>query len=119
MGRGPDANNAEWYEGIYEETVANESVKSSAMAHATAMRSEDDPEILVSDVQASRAYLRQCMLNMSTGELCTKSFAELAALWARGALGAARYRSKGGSKGRRVGASARSRSRAGPEESED
>jgi hypothetical protein len=119
MRRGPDSNNAEWYEGVYNETVANESVKSGTLAHAKAMRSEDDPDVLVSDVQASRAYLKQCMMNMSTSELSAKPFAELAALWARGALGAARYRSKGGSKRRRAGATARSRAELDPEESEE
>jgi hypothetical protein len=89
------AENAEWYEACYEQVVADKAVQSQALVHAQRMRSIDDPEITISDVQASRAYLRACMLNMSPTELSDKKSDEFAALWARGALGAAKYRSGG------------------------
>jgi hypothetical protein len=101
MSRQPEPEDREWYDKYYEAAVANAEVRSSTMVCAARMRSVDDPEIQPSDVLASRAYLRKCMTNMSMAELATKSYPELAALWARGALGAARYRSSGGGKPRR------------------
>jgi len=101
VSRQPEREDGEWYDKYYEQIVANEEVRSSTRLCATRMRSFDDPEIQPSDVLASRAYLRKCMNNMSMAELASKSDPELAALWASGALGAARYRSAGGGKPRR------------------
>ncbi|MEO7034244.1 MAG: hypothetical protein ABI548_10160 [Polyangiaceae bacterium] len=88
-----NADNAEWYEACYEQIVANKAVQTRALTYAQAMRGRDDPEIVIPDVQGSRAYLRACVLNMSVAELSEKKTDEFAALWARGALGAAKYRS--------------------------
>ena len=83
---------AEWYAATYEGIVDDKNVRQHALMHAESMRQEDDPEISPSDLQASRGYIRTCIENMSQTEVLNKSVDDLGALWARGVLGAARYR---------------------------
>ena len=83
----------DWYTALYEQVVADRAVQARAIDYAETMRLDGDPEISMSDVQASRAYLRACIFSMSQTEASEKRPDDLAALWARGALGAAKYRS--------------------------
>ena len=88
------AGDEDWYEIRYEQIVADPWIQDRAWAFADSMRASDDPEISKSDVQASRAYVRRCIFNMSVTEASSKAREEIAALWGRGALGAARYRNR-------------------------
>jgi hypothetical protein len=83
-----------WYQTIYERLVCDSTTQRRALEYAIGMRRDADPELSLSDVHAARAYLRACMFNMTPTELHAKKPDELAALWGRGALGAARYRSR-------------------------
>jgi hypothetical protein len=74
----------------FHHAVSNPEVKRRLSLHLSSMEGGD--EVAPSDVQAAGNYLRTCILNMDMPELEMKSLDELAALWARGALGAAQYR---------------------------
>ncbi len=91
---GAGQDDEDWYTALYEQIVADRAVQARTVDYAETMRVDGDPEISMSDVQASRAYLRACIFNMSPTEASEKRPEDLAALWARGALGAAKYRSR-------------------------
>lgn len=82
----------DYREGIFTDAVADEKVRERVYVHISFMADEAEPPVAPADVQAARSYLRRCMDNMSMSELSQKTLDDLAALWARGALGAARYR---------------------------
>jgi len=56
------------------------------------MAEEGDPGVSRQDAVASRPYLRTCIMRMPEAEVAELSDEAAASLWARGALGAARYR---------------------------
>ncbi|HKY36579.1 MAG TPA: hypothetical protein VJN18_11605 [Polyangiaceae bacterium] len=62
-----------------------------------------DGSLLVSsaDIEAARPYLRRCVLNMTVYEVESITAEAAGALWARGAVGAARYRVEGGRRRKR------------------
>lgn len=92
----------EYREGRFEEIVASDRARARVLAHVSFIADPSDA-VAPADVEAARLYLRRCMERMSYGELLQKSECELAALWARGALGASRYRQRDpqSSRGRR------------------
>lgn len=89
-----------WKMDFYIATAGDPEVKALAWRIAVAARMPDDPVLSVADLAASRNYLRKCMQRVPSNELQTMTPEELAGLWARGALGAARYRVNGGAAAR-------------------
>ncbi len=87
-----DPEQTEWREGIIAELVSNPRVEERAWHLATGMAEEGDPGISRQDAVASRPYLRACIMRMPEAEVSALSDEAAASLWARGALGAARYR---------------------------
>lgn len=82
----------DYRDGVFTDTVADERVRARVYAHISFMADDTEPAVAPADIQAARSYLRRCMDNMTMSELSQKPIDDLAALWARGALGAARYR---------------------------
>ena len=76
----------------YLRTIEPPEYLRAAELQATAMREESDPKIYRSDLAAGTRYLRTCMDNMTLSEVQYRDDQVFVALWARGALGAARYR---------------------------
>jgi hypothetical protein len=75
----------------FYDAVANPNTRQRVSFHIRAMH-EGDPPVAPADVQAAQGYLKACILNMSLAELDLKTQDDLAALWARGSIGAAQYR---------------------------
>ena len=80
---------------LFDEVVGDPKMRESIVRHLSFLADPDEPGVAPADVQAARHYLRRCMDNMSINELSAKSDDDFAALWARGSLGAARYRAGG------------------------
>lgn len=72
--------------------VDDPEIENLAWNLANELRSGDDPRIHPADVTAARPYLRTCLMRMSEAERSSLTHHSAGALWARGALGAARYR---------------------------
>jgi hypothetical protein len=89
----------DWKLNVLEAALADQWVQGQALAMAEAGRTADDPELSFMDVAAARQYVKTCVLRMSVAELGAGTKLTLAALWARGTLGAARYRTRRGNKG--------------------
>ncbi|GMV17475.1 MAG: hypothetical protein AMXMBFR56_56990 [Polyangiaceae bacterium] len=87
-------DDTEWKLAAYAEATADETVRQLAWSIANAARTAEDPELSAMDLQAARRYLRACMLRATAAEISAMQRQDLAALWARGLLGAARYRSR-------------------------
>lgn len=85
----------DWILAVFGDVTADPEVKRRVMAYAAELRSEDDPAVHVADVDAARAYLKTSLLRRSVLEIQGMTALEFASLWARGALGAARYRAAG------------------------
>jgi hypothetical protein len=85
----------EYRQARFEEIVADPWVRSRVLDHLSFLSDDDEPGVAPADIEAARSYLKQCMSNMSLNELSQKDRNDLAALWARGSLGAARYRAQG------------------------
>ena len=85
----------EFRESCFDEAVGSDYVRARVLVHVSFMAGPDDA-VAHADLEASRPYLRRCMDRMSYTELMQKSPDALASLWARGALGASRYRQRGG-----------------------
>lgn len=88
-------DDAEWKLAAYADVVADSVVQQLAWSIANAARTPSDPKLSAMDLQASRRYLRACMLRAGASEVAQMQRQDFAALWARGMLGAARYRSRG------------------------
>lgn len=86
----------EWYETSFAELVSNADVRRAARLEMVRLADGSDVIPLQSDLEAARNYLKKCVMNMSPVELQVLSAEEAGALWARGALGAARFRKDGG-----------------------
>lgn len=70
----------------------------AALKEAAAMREAGEPEPRFPDLIAGTRYLRKCMDNLRITDLHSRDELEFVALWARGTLGAARYRANKGRK---------------------
>lgn len=77
---------------VYESLVGDTSVQGLVWRLLKEAGLDDSVGVSPMDVAAARRYLRRCLLNMSMGELASLQTFEAAALWAKGAIGAARYR---------------------------
>lgn len=77
---------------IIQEFLADEGVRDLAFDMAQRAREYDDPEIFDMDVSAAEKYARVCCMKMTASEFVRLSTRTVASLWARGAVGSARYR---------------------------
>lgn len=89
-----DDEEREWKQAVYERAVSDPQVKALAWNIAGLATSDGMPSVNAGDLAAARRYLRACMLRMSVTELQAVTSNELAGLLARGALGAARHRTR-------------------------
>lgn len=94
MARHEVDGDAEWKLAAFNAAVQDERVQNLAWSIAEAAQTPEDPKLSAMDVQAARRYLRACILKASTEEVAGMGLHELAALWARGTVGAARYRAR-------------------------
>jgi hypothetical protein len=85
----------EYRDARFVEIVAEPALKKRVDHHVSQMTGPGEPTVTEADRQAGRQYLRECMNRMSITELSEKTDDELVALWARGTMGAARYRIRG------------------------
>jgi hypothetical protein len=86
----------DWKEEYFANVVNQPEVQARAWDIAEEMREPEDPELTLADLHCARRYLRACFLNSSERELSGMTLDGFAAWWARGILGAARYRVRGG-----------------------
>ena len=87
-----NGNEREERETHFLQIVESPPYRRAAELQAAAMREESDPQIHRSDLAAGTRYLKTCMDNMTLSEVQYRDDQVFVALWARGALGAARYR---------------------------
>jgi hypothetical protein len=78
--------------------IEDDDYRQQALQEASKLRETGDPEPRFADLVAGTRYLRKCMDNLRLTDLQSRDEVEFVALWARGTLGAARYRA---SKGKR------------------
>jgi hypothetical protein len=77
---------------IYVALVNNTSIERHAWRIAGELAVEGDPPVHAHDLVAARPYLRTCIARMDDDEARQLSDEHAAGLWARGALGQARFR---------------------------
>jgi hypothetical protein len=94
MRRSQTPEDREWLATFFAEALAEPSLRQRVGHHATQLREPDTPNVTPSDVQAAVPYLRACVFNMTPDEAAALTIDDLAALWARGAVGAAKYRAR-------------------------
>ena len=107
----PDSADREWFEASFAQLVSNTDVRRATRLELTRLAAGTDLSPQQADIEGARNYFKKCILNMSTAELQALSADEAGALWARGALGAARFRCDGGKPKHRLGRSRRLRRR--------
>jgi hypothetical protein len=89
------ADDRDWTLAMYEQAVVNPHVRSLALE--IAQNSNDQQgDITLADLDGARRYLRACYLRMSTTEVSALTVVSIASLWARGTVGAFKYRTAGG-----------------------
>lgn len=91
---------AEWYAACFAELVSEPEVRRAAQIEIAKLMQSSGVTLHNADLEAARPYLRRCVENMSTMELESLGAESAGALWARGALGAARYRQRQGKRRR-------------------
>jgi hypothetical protein len=84
----------DWKQNLYERVVSDPGVQGTAWALAEHLREPEDPELNLADRQCARNYLKTCIQNSSVTELTMMTPPDFAAWWARGIIGACRYRSR-------------------------
>jgi hypothetical protein len=94
-------DNADYYEQLFLELVNDDKARKMAIELTEETAASEELTPTLADVSAGKRYLRQCMLNMSLIEVRGSAVDDLAALWARGAVGAARYRREQSGRGAR------------------
>lgn len=82
----------QWKTAAFEDLVSDERVHALVWHLLEVERENDNPRVLEMDITAARKYLRACIFNMGQVELGALGNRDAASLWARGALGAAKYR---------------------------
>jgi len=90
----------QWREACFAEIVTRPEVRRAAHLEAGRLGATSGITLQAADIEAARPYLRRCLQNMSVAELETLPADSAGALWARGALGAARYRQRQGKRRR-------------------
>jgi hypothetical protein len=81
----------EWRESLFASLVDTPEIEALALKVARTLGGVNDPQIQMADVTGARRYLRTCVHRMSVEEAQVLTGEQAADLWARGALGAARY----------------------------
>lgn len=94
MRRSRNPEDREWLAAFFADALAERSLRQRVNHHALQLREPDTPAVTPSDVQAAVPYLRACVFNMTPDEAAALTIDDLAALWARGAVGAAKYRTR-------------------------
>ena len=87
-----DVDENEWRESLFASLVDSPDVEALALKVARTLGGVNDPQVQMADVMGARRYLRTCVHRMSVEEAQVLTGEQAADLWARGALGAARYR---------------------------
>jgi hypothetical protein len=87
-----DVNEDEWREALFASLVDAPEIEEQALRVARTLGGANDPQVQMADVTGARRYLRTCVHRMSIEEAQVLTGEQAADLWARGALGAARYR---------------------------
>lgn len=82
----------EWRETLFASLVDTPEIEARALRVARTLGGANDPPVQMADVTGARRYLRTCVHRMSIEEANVLTGEQAADLWARGALGAARYR---------------------------
>ncbi len=85
----------EWRMTQYRAVVVDQAVRQRALLMAYEMRAADDPPVVLADLETARAYIRKVLMTADIQEISGMMDVQLAAIWARGTLGAARYRASG------------------------
>ncbi len=80
-----------WKIAVYEDLVADPQIRSTAFSVAEDAHNGTTP-LSGADLHAARRYLKACILRMTVPEIAALRPYEAASLWARGILGAWRYR---------------------------
>ena|SRR5688500_8539939 len=80
-----------WKVAEYEVLVADPEIRSIAWSVANEAHTGDVP-LSGADLHAARRYLKACILRMTVPEVSALQPYEVGSLWARGILGAWRYR---------------------------
>lgn len=93
---GKTSDSAEWLSSVFAEVISHPDTRQIARIEAQRLVGPDESPPQAADFEAARPYLRKCLENMSAPELSQLTYAAAAALWARGAVGAARYRERMG-----------------------
>ena len=91
----------DWYEAAFAQLVSSPDVRRAAQIEMSRLAAAGEVAPQAADLEAARVYLRRCITNMPVPEVESITAREAGALWARGALGAARYRLEGGRRGKR------------------
>lgn len=96
-----DPDQQTWRDTCFAEIVTRPEVRRFAQIESARLGSASGTVPQAADIEAARPYLRRCLENMSVIELENLSAESAGALWARGALGAAKYRQRQGKTRRR------------------
>lgn len=91
MTREQEREDYEWKVTFYEDLVADPGARALAWRVAEDAHTGDNP-LSPADQHAARRYLRACILRMSVREISQLNTHACASLWARGIVGAWRYR---------------------------
>ena len=85
----------EWKETVYIGLVTDGAVRAHAWNSAQAMHGDNEPALQLADLEIARTYLKKCVTRMSVTEIKASGDETFAALWAKGTVGAAKYRVRG------------------------
>lgn len=89
-----DKNDENWREGVFAHLVEDNKIHRMAFEMAKTVQQPDGPLISEMDLMSARRYLRAAIMRMTHHEVRGLVAEDAAALWARGAIGAAAYRRK-------------------------
>jgi hypothetical protein len=85
----------DWKELMYVRFVTTPAIRRRAWHSAVAMQGDEQPELQPADLETARSYLKKCVSRMSTAEIQASADDTFASLWAKGTVGAAKYRVRG------------------------
>jgi hypothetical protein len=85
----------DWKQVAFVQTVSNQGIRDTAWEMALEMHGDAEPALQPADLETARTYIRKCMWRMLVDEIKMSADETLAALWAKGTVGAAKYRVRG------------------------
>jgi hypothetical protein len=89
------ADENEWRENLFASLVDTPEIEALALKVARTLGSANDPEVRMADVTGARVTCGRAFTGCpSKRRRCSRASGRAAHLWARGALGAARYRAR-------------------------